>query len=295
MYVLFFFQQKNRIYFSYEILYLTIFFFFFKYFSIKHVLGTLRDQVCYPESTEIARQMSEDELRSLLREVDLEYIMNQRTPKQKSIIKKQKTTLDGTPNPIIHAKFAILDECTSGVSAAMERRLYNICAKRNITCITISHRPALAKFHDVVLNILKDGKGGWTWTKTNSLRQNNDNPNPKDIKSSSIIVEQPHSQGKHSQGDDDTDSAGNALAERKCLQERSQVYMDAWEERQSSNDKKNIENQRGFLYGKSLTHVGITKRIYDVLSKFCPNGFDLHDSEVRRVLLLIGLVVSSMF
>ena len=34
-------------------------------------------------------------------------------------------------------KFAILDECTSGVSQLMERRLYQLCAERGITCITI--------------------------------------------------------------------------------------------------------------------------------------------------------------
>ena len=52
-------------------------------------------------------------------------------------------------------KFAILDECTSGVSAAMERKLYDACGKRNITCITISHRPVLEQYHDYVLNVLK--------------------------------------------------------------------------------------------------------------------------------------------
>ena len=34
--------------------------------------------------------------------------------------------------------------------------------KRNITCITISHRPVLEQYHDYVLNVLKDGKGGYT-------------------------------------------------------------------------------------------------------------------------------------
>lgn len=33
--------------------------------------------------------------------------------------------------------YAILDECTSAVSSAMEQRLYEICRARGITCITI--------------------------------------------------------------------------------------------------------------------------------------------------------------
>ena len=56
-------------------------------------------------------------------------------------------------------KFAILDECTSAVTTDMEERF---CAKVQATgtsCITISHRPALVAFHDVVLSL--DGEGGW--------------------------------------------------------------------------------------------------------------------------------------
>ena len=56
-------------------------------------------------------------------------------------------------------RFAILDECTSAVTTDMEERF---CAKvraMGTSCITISHRPALVAFHDVVLSL--DGEGGW--------------------------------------------------------------------------------------------------------------------------------------
>ena len=33
----------------------------------------------------------------------------------------------------------------------MEERLYRICAERGITCVTISHRPALEAFHHTKL------------------------------------------------------------------------------------------------------------------------------------------------
>jgi ABC-type uncharacterized transport system fused permease/ATPase subunit len=50
---------------------------------------------------------------------------------------------------VIHhnPRFAILDECTSGVAAAMERRLYYLLNARNISYITISHRPVLEAMH----------------------------------------------------------------------------------------------------------------------------------------------------
>ena len=52
----------------------------------------------------------------------------------------------------------------------MERRLYESCVENNITCITISHRPVLEQYHDVVLNVLKDGKGGWDFRMTDRGR-----------------------------------------------------------------------------------------------------------------------------
>ena len=69
-------------------------------------------------------------------------------------------------------RFAVLDECTSGVSAAMERKLYDTCTERGISCVTISHRPVLRRYHDLILNVLADGEGGYTHTMTysNKLR-----------------------------------------------------------------------------------------------------------------------------
>ena len=57
-------------------------------------------------------------------------------------------------------RFAILDECTSGVTNDMEERFCEIVENMGCTCITISHRPALVAFHDKVLHL--DGEGGWT-------------------------------------------------------------------------------------------------------------------------------------
>ena len=57
-------------------------------------------------------------------------------------------------------RFAILDECTSGVTNDMEERFCEIVERMGCTCITISHRPALVAFHDKVLHL--DGEGGWS-------------------------------------------------------------------------------------------------------------------------------------
>ena len=56
-------------------------------------------------------------------------------------------------------KYAILDECTSAVSLAMEERLFVTCLRIGITVITISHRPALQEYHKRMLVL--NGNGGF--------------------------------------------------------------------------------------------------------------------------------------
>lgn len=42
----------------------------------------------------------------------------------------------------------------------MEERFCNMVKEMGCTCVTISHRPALVAFHDLVLAL--DGEGGWS-------------------------------------------------------------------------------------------------------------------------------------
>ena len=42
----------------------------------------------------------------------------------------------------------------------MEERFCEQVKRMGCTCVTISHRPALVAFHDLVLAL--DGEGGWT-------------------------------------------------------------------------------------------------------------------------------------
>eukprot|EP00051_Salpingoeca_urceolata_P007072 m.93906 g.93906 ORF g.93906 m.93906 type:complete len:1288 (+) comp15107_c1_seq1:555-4418(+) len=126
-----------------------------------NVVGTLYEQMTYPEVT--AAGLTESYLRELLRLVDLEYLMDSSADK---VVKWEDALSLGETQRLAMARlffhrptFAILDECTSGVSVAMEARLYQLCVKYNITCITISHRPALMAFHDI--NLALDGKGGY--------------------------------------------------------------------------------------------------------------------------------------
>ncbi|KZV53751.1 ABC transporter D family member 1-like [Dorcoceras hygrometricum] len=129
-------------------------------------VGTLRDQLIYPltEDQEF-ESLTPSEMLELLKNVDLEYLL-ERYPTDKEVNWGDELSLGeqqrlGMARLFYHKPtFAILDECTSAVTTDMEERF---CAKvraMGTSCITISHRPALVAFHDVVLSL--DGEGGWS-------------------------------------------------------------------------------------------------------------------------------------
>eukprot|EP00055_Hartaetosiga_balthica_P012730 m.62706 g.62706 ORF g.62706 m.62706 type:complete len:1271 (+) comp8040_c2_seq2:177-3989(+) len=129
-----------------------------------NVLGDLRDQIIYPITDEETKNLLTTEtIRDLLSLVDLQYLMD--TESDKEVNWEESLSLGETQRlamaRLFYHKptFAILDECTSAVSHQMERNLYRLCAKQGITCITISHRPALMMFHDILLEL--DGDGGY--------------------------------------------------------------------------------------------------------------------------------------
>ncbi|XP_058185116.1 ABC transporter D family member 1 [Rhododendron vialii] len=128
-------------------------------------VGTLRDQLIYPlTADQEVEPLTSSAMVELLKNVDLEYLL-ERYPPEKEINWGDELSLGeqqrlGMARLFYHKpKFAILDECTSAVTTDMEERF---CAKvraMGTSCITISHRPALVAFHDVVLSL--DGEGGW--------------------------------------------------------------------------------------------------------------------------------------
>nr|XP_027079292.1 ABC transporter D family member 1 [Coffea arabica]XP_027079293.1 ABC transporter D family member 1 [Coffea arabica]XP_027079294.1 ABC transporter D family member 1 [Coffea arabica]XP_027079295.1 ABC transporter D family member 1 [Coffea arabica] len=129
-------------------------------------VGTLRDQLIYPlTADQEVETLTRDGMVDLLKNVDLEYLLD-RYPPEKEVNWGDELSLGeqqrlGMARLFYHKpKFAILDECTSAVTTDMEERF---CAKvqdMGTSCITISHRPALVAFHDVVLSL--DGEGGWS-------------------------------------------------------------------------------------------------------------------------------------
>jgi ABC-type uncharacterized transport system fused permease/ATPase subunit len=129
-------------------------------------VGTLQEQLLYPLPADAGRRLPEAQLRALLASVDLDSLLDRPGGGEEvadwgealSLGEQQRL---GMARLFFHRpRFAILDECTSGVTVDMEERFCRMVKDMGCTCVTISHRPALMAFHDVVLNL--DGEGGWS-------------------------------------------------------------------------------------------------------------------------------------
>nr|CAB3498441.1 unnamed protein product [Digitaria exilis] len=128
-------------------------------------VGTLRDQLIYPLTADQETEpLSYGGMVDLLKNVDLEHLL-ERYPLDKEVNWGDELSLGeqqrlGMARLFYHKpKFAILDECTSAVTIDMEERFCKRVQAMGTSCITISHRPALVAFHEIVLSL--DGEGGW--------------------------------------------------------------------------------------------------------------------------------------
>nr|CAD2152058.1 unnamed protein product [Meloidogyne enterolobii] len=136
-------------------------------------IGTLRDQVIYPDRPADARRKSftDSDLEELLENVQLKYILE-----REGGWESQQDWMDvlsgGEKQRIAMSRlfyhrpqFAILDECTSAVSADVEDNIYRRCHELGITLFTVSHRKSLWKHHDYSLHM--NGRGFYEFKKIN--------------------------------------------------------------------------------------------------------------------------------
>jgi len=130
-------------------------------------LGTLRDQVLYPLSRNVAQEqnISDSQLYDALKLVQLDHLVDreggwdtiQDWMDKLSGGEKQRLAM---ARLFVHRpQFAILDECTSAVSVDVEGMMYTHCKELGITLFTVSHRKSLWKYHEYVLQF--DGRGSY--------------------------------------------------------------------------------------------------------------------------------------
>ena len=112
------------------------------------LLGSLREQLCYPQPPE---RFGDDQLRHVLEEVRLPELVH-RYP---DLDIKQDW-----PRLLLNApRFAVLDEATSALDVTTEKVLYELLVQRDVAFVSVGHRPTLVDYHDTVLEL--DGTGAW--------------------------------------------------------------------------------------------------------------------------------------
>ncbi|XP_056379088.1 ATP-binding cassette sub-family D member 3 isoform X1 [Hyla sarda] len=130
-------------------------------------LGTLRDQVIYPDTQEDQKRkgISDKVLKEYLDNVQLGQIL-EREGGWDSVQDWMDVLSGGEKQRMAMARlfyhkpqFAILDECTSAVSVDVEGYIYSHCRKVGISLFTVSHRKSLWKHHEFYLHM--DGRGNY--------------------------------------------------------------------------------------------------------------------------------------
>ncbi|KAJ8397566.1 hypothetical protein AAFF_G00438420 [Aldrovandia affinis] len=128
-------------------------------------LGTLRDQVIYPDTFDDQKKkgISDLVLKEYLDNVQLGHILD-REGTWDTVQDWMDVLSGGEKQRMAMARlfyhkpqFAILDECTSAVSVDVEDYIYSHCRKVGITLFTVSHRKSLWKHHEYYLHM--DGRG----------------------------------------------------------------------------------------------------------------------------------------
>ncbi len=133
------------------------------------ILGSLRDQVCYPH----ADGTSDEKIREILAQVNLENLperfggLDAEMQWADVLSPGEQQRLAFARLLLNHPHYAFLDEATSALDLENETRLYELLAASGIRFLSTGHRPSLLPFHRKVLEIF--GPGQWKLLPSTSV------------------------------------------------------------------------------------------------------------------------------
>jgi len=124
------------------------------------IIGTLRDQLLYPNSE---REISDEELERVIAEVNLPNLVERcggfdkplDFAKVLSVGEQQRLAVARVL--LTKPSYVILDEATSALDVENESRLYGHLQMLSTTLVSVTHHPALVRYHQQVLEIVGDG------------------------------------------------------------------------------------------------------------------------------------------
>ncbi|CUM48632.1 uncharacterized protein AC631_05392 [Debaryomyces fabryi] len=141
--------------------------------------GNLREQIIYPQSLEDFEKnkdsKTDEHLNGIMKILQLDDLLVGEDPwnmtrnwaEELSVGAQQRLAM---ARLYYHRpKFAVLDECTSAVSPAMEQFMYKHAQELGISLLSVAHRPALWHFHNYLLKF--DGKGGYFFGELDATKR----------------------------------------------------------------------------------------------------------------------------
>jgi putative ATP-binding cassette transporter len=124
------------------------------------ILGSLRQQLLYPHADQ---ELADDQLQQALVQVNLPDLAERcggfdvelDFGKLLSVGEQQRLAVCRVL--LSRPSYVVLDEATSALDADNEQRLYELLSSTGATLVSVTHRPALARFHARVLSISRNG------------------------------------------------------------------------------------------------------------------------------------------
>jgi putative ATP-binding cassette transporter len=129
------------------------------------VIGSLRSQILYPY---IDKNISDTRIQEVLEQVNLANLVERVGGLEVELNWADVLSLGeqqrlGFARLFLHnPKYAVLDESTSALDVNNEQHLYQMLRDADITYLSVGHRPTLIPFHQLVVEIL--GQGKWRFS-----------------------------------------------------------------------------------------------------------------------------------